>query len=152
MSRFRRKGTYNLQFYQSSHGIKIAIITVMKKLNLFLVPLFLLNITLHFYNPANVGKERGSIISASRKRIYFNQSFWVLKLRNMYGKIIKVELGPCEFMQGFSPEVGDALEVEGSFLSVAKQPIVIARKITWKGRTWILRTKEGFPLWRKKGK
>ena len=70
----------------------------------------------------------------------------------MYGKIIKVELGPCEFMQGFSPEVGDALEVEGSFLSVAKQPIVIARKITWKGRTWILRTKEGFPLWRKKGK
>lgn len=99
-----------------------------------------------------MGKESGSIISASREKIYFDQSFWVLKLRNKYGKIIKLELGPCEFMQGFLPAPGDIVEVEGSFLSTAKEPIVIARKITWKGRTWVLRTKEGFPLWRKRGK
>ncbi|GEM_PF-5564202 len=149
LSTIRRNGNQTSLFYPSFSGTKIAIITLMKKMNLIFVPLLLIN--MHFYNPSTVKKESGKIESASRVKMYSNKLFWVLKIRNKYDKIIKVELGPCQYMEGFAPEKGDYVQVEGSYSSAEGETILIAREITWKGRSWILRTKEGFPLWRRKG-
>jgi len=118
----------------------------MKKFLFSLAPVFLLSI--YFYNPSNAIQKKGTIIETKKEPLH-GRIFWILKIRTTYGKIFKVELAPPDFMKDFSPKKGDFAEVEGSLASSGNENFMIARVITWKGKKWILRTKEGFPLWRK---
>jgi len=64
-------------------------------------------------------------------------------------EILTVCLGPLQFINSLDMKiaVGDSVEIEGSFVEVDGNPVVIAAKITLGGETVILRDPSGTPVW-----
>jgi hypothetical protein len=61
---------------------------------------------------------------------------------------VDVRLGPSRFIaaQGFSFVAGDLVEVTGSRIMKSGSPVLIAREVTTRGKTLVLRD-HGTPLW-----
>ncbi len=60
-----------------------------------------------------------------------------------------VHLGPVAFLedQDVSPAAGDHVTITGSLTTVGGQQVLLAREITDKGKTAMLRDRDGNPLW-----
>jgi hypothetical protein len=61
----------------------------------------------------------------------------------------EVHLGPAAFLKGRGVEVatGDTLDILASRVTMAGEPVLLAREIKKGDRTWTLRDASGRPLW-----
>lgn len=104
----------------------------------------------HYYNVDTEKKIKGTIQEIKMEPRYKDKSPFlivILEEKNTKQKF-NVEISPVRFFsQDFHK--GESLEVVGSLYSdkEGKQNI-IARQIRFKGETFVLRDKRGFPSWR----
>ena len=62
---------------------------------------------------------------------------------------VEVHVGPTAYLteKGITLAKGDTLEIFGSRITIAEEPVVIARQIKKGDNTWALRDASGRPLW-----
>lgn len=105
-----------------------------------------------FYRTDSVIREKGSVEAVHVRACYHDHRFMVIEIRTRDNKKFLVETAPREFLS-ILPQTGDAIEVDGSLIPChTPLPLIIARRIVWRGQTFTFRDVRGFPLWRGKGK
>ena len=72
-----------------------------------------------------------------------------LEVRAGTGETVDVRLGPAWWVDGQKVRVkeNDQVEVKGSRISVGGEPVVIAAAVSKKGKTLVLRSDDGVPVW-----
>jgi len=104
----------------------------------------------HFYNVDSEKRIEGIIREINMEPRYRGSApFLVIKLESLdTHTVYNVEISPAWF---FAMDVhkGEDMEVLGSFYqSDRREPGIIAREIRFRGETFLLRDKHGFPNWR----
>jgi hypothetical protein len=104
------------------------------------------------YDPATVETVRGEVTAVDTVVQGRRGPGVHVKLATMGGPLA-VRLGPAWYLeeQKLAPKVGDVLEITGSRVTVAGEPVIIAAQVKQGDRTVMLRDAGGLPLWRGRG-
>jgi hypothetical protein len=102
------------------------------------------------YDTSTVESVRGTITSVETMTGGSGRSYGVhLTIQTQRDETLSVHLGPSWYLQrhGIAPEVGEAVRVTGSRVTLDGQPALIASEIQVGGRHARLRSEEGYPSW-----
>jgi hypothetical protein len=104
------------------------------------------------YDPATVETVRGEVAAVDTVVQGRRGPGVHVKLATAGGPLA-VRLGPAWYLeeQKLAPKVGDVLEITGSRVTVAGEPVIIAAQVKQGDRTVLLRDASGVPLWRGRG-
>ena len=95
----------------------------------------------------NVLAERVFVGTVQDKpRLFEGRMF--LTIRTSYG-LIAVEIGPKDFVErsGFKFDAGELVTVVGMPIVMSNREMVLAREITKRGTIFLVRDRNGHPLW-----
>jgi hypothetical protein len=104
----------------------------------------------HFYNVDSERRVEGTIQEIVMEPRYSDSApFLVLRLEEKSTNILyNVEVSPAWFFE-HDFHKGEGLAVIGSFYTTDEKKMnIIAREVSFKGQTLVLRDKHGFPSWR----
>lgn len=104
----------------------------------------------NFYNVDAQLKVSGAIEDIIMESRYAGTSpFLIVILKSeQNGQKYTIEIGPAWFFE-YDVHKGETITVEGSLRQPSGElPLLIARKVTFRGETQIMRDKNGFPTWR----
>lgn len=129
----------------------------MKKIVIFVSLLLFLHFAgfpeeIKYYRVDQVKTIRGKITAIKNEECYYKSIFTVIYLEEKKsGKIYRVEVSPQWF---FSMDlmVGGIIEVTGAHGKAKDMNLVMTGTITFQGEVHRFRDKNGFPLWRGKGR
>jgi hypothetical protein len=97
---------------------------------------------------------RGEITEIKREKSYSKDNFIILflKVKDKTGdEIYRVEVSP-EWFFVMDLLKGSKVEITGSYSKIHGQSFLMTQSITFMGERYKFRDKNGFPLWRGKGK
>ena len=107
-----------------------------------------------YFQVDKVKTLKGEITKIKREKSYFKDNFIILylKVKDKLGEeIYRVEVSP-EWFFAMDLMKGSKVEVTGSISKVNDQSLIMTQSITYMGERYKFRDKNGFPLWRGKGK
>lgn len=100
-----------------------------------------------YYRIQSVTRVKGEIQALHQRNCYHGHRFLLLEIRTPGGELFTVETAPHSFLS-FRFRTGEFIEVTGSLLPRGEShPLIIARRIRYKGETREFRDPNGFPLW-----
>jgi hypothetical protein len=104
------------------------------------------------YNPQTVTTVKGKVEKLEEINMGRRMAMTEVLLKTDQGSL-RVHLGPNWYLsdQKFSLKAGDTLEATGSKVTLAGQPMLIAREVKVQGKTLKLRDDQGVPAWRGRG-
>ncbi len=101
------------------------------------------------FNPATVETVRGEVTAVERITPLRGMGAGIHLQLKTDKETIPVHLGPAWYIERLDTRIdkGDAIEVEGSRVTVAGKPAIIAAQVKKEGAQLTLRDARGIPVW-----
>ena len=101
------------------------------------------------YNPNTVKTIRGTVVSTNAVTPMNGMSYGMQLIVRTEDQTVPVHLGPSWYFdnQGFQVNSGDEIEVKGSHVNWAGNPVIMAAEVRQGDQLLELRDKNGIPAW-----
>ena len=104
-------------------------------------------------DPANLKTLKGKVVSVETAGGFGPRSVKIMEIETE-GKKVTVHLGPAFYLddQKFAAKAGDEVSVVGAEAAYRTKTFIVAKSVTVRGKTLVLRDERGLPAWRGMGR